>query len=112
MSFGALVTLALASAAAMFVLLYYLPIHSTILGISYSPRIFVAWFFPLLDVIVTIYMIGGSWFGVGHSAAGIGMVTFSISTALGLSAAALAIRKFFVPRWRKKYQMLKSNALA
>jgi len=110
MSIQTILVLAGASAFSLFILLYYLPIHSTIFGfIHYSPRLFVSWFFPVFDVFVTLYLVCGSWFGISGTVTGIGMTTFHISTAIGLTLSALAVRKFFGPRWRTKYQQIKCS---
>ena len=97
---------ALGSAIAIGVLLGYAPIHRKVLNFHYSPRLIWCWLLPIIDVVVTITLIGGAWFGVGK-AMGIQMTMFSIWTAIGLSATVFAIRKLLIKRWRSQFEQAK-----
>ena len=108
MGLGAMAALALSSAAALMVLLGYAPIKTTILGISFSPRLIATWFIPAVDVIVTLYLIGGGWFGL-TDAQGFMASMASTATCLGLSGSAYAVRKLLAPAWRRQYQNMRNS---
>jgi len=103
--------LTFASALAVSILLNYAPLYATMWRWKFSPRLWLVKFLPPIDIFVTLYLIGGSWFGIGNANAGIGMVTFAVSSAVGLSLAVLVIRKFFLRKWEKQYNTAVINAL-
>jgi hypothetical protein len=106
MGLGTIVGMAISSALALIVLLGYAPLKSSILGISYSPRLMAVWLIPLVDIVVTLYLIGGGWFGLGGDK-GFMMTMNATATCLGLSGCAFVVRKLFAPRWRREYQLMK-----
>lgn len=98
---------AIGSAIAIIVLLYYAPIYKQgLFGISYSPRLMACWLLPIVDIIVTLYLIAGNWFGLGE-ATGYMMTQLSIWTAIGLSGTVFIVRKLFVKKWRQQYKQEK-----
>lgn len=97
---------ALGSAIAIGVLLGYAPVHKKVLNFHYSPRLMWCWLLPVVDVVVTLTLIGGSWFGFGK-AMGIQMTMFAVWTAIGLSAAVFVIRKLFINRWKAQFEQAK-----
>lgn len=99
---------ALGAAVAIGVLLGYLPVHSKLFGLfHWSPRLTACWWMPILDVIVTLYLIGGGWFGFTSANMGIQMTLFSVFTAIGLSLTTLVVRKLFAKRWRREFEETK-----
>jgi hypothetical protein len=99
--FFGLLFVALASAFAMVWLIGYAPIHSKLMGVNYSPRLFICRFLIPIDVTMTTIMVLGPWI-VG--ADGLGHCILAVFTSLGLTAGTVLIRKIFVPRWRQVYQ--------
>jgi hypothetical protein len=108
MGFGTIVGLAISSALALIVLLGYAPLKSKLLFITYSPRLMFVWLIPFIDIIVTLYLIGGGWFGL-TDAKGFMMTMSATATCLGLSGCAFVVRKFFAPRWKREYKLMKQN---
>ena len=103
MSLSALLTVSGFSAAAMMILLFYAPITSRMLWMRWSPRLALVWLIPALDICVTLYLIAGNWFGLGHTI-GIMATMVATATAFGLSVMAIIIRKLLAPRWRRQHE--------
>ena len=102
MSMSSMLALSISSAAALLILVFYLPVRLKIMGISFSPRLTATWFIPLVDVAVTLYLIAGNWFGLTKTT-GIMMTMSATATAIGLSMCAFVIRKFLGPKWKRQY---------
>jgi hypothetical protein len=97
---------AIGSAIAIAVLLGYLNVHRITFGFHWSPRLTACWLLPIVDAVVTLWLIGAGWFGLGGPT-GIQMSLFSVWTAIGLSITVFTIRGIFIKRWRKQFQEAK-----
>lgn len=100
------VVIAFAASFAVVWLITYIPIHATIFGKSYSPRLFFCKFLVPMDVSLTLVLIMGGWIGISTAATGIGMICYNVFTGIGISLAVMAVRKFLIPRWTKKFEEL------
>lgn len=100
---------ALGAAIALGVLLGYAPIHKRTrwFGINYSPRLMACWLLPIVDIVVTLWLIAGNWFGLGSTNMGFMMTQLTIWTAIGLSLTVLIVRKMFKKTWIKQYEAAK-----
>jgi hypothetical protein len=101
------ILIAFAASFAVIWLITYIPIHSTLFGKSWSPRL---WFCKTLipmDVSLTLVLICGGWIGITTSQTGIGLITYNVFTGIGISLAVMSVRKFLIPRWTKKFNQIR-----
>lgn len=104
-----LILIAFASAFAVIWLISYIPLKATALGKMWSPRLKFCNLLIPMDVGFTLLLICGSWVGLATAAAGIGMIIYNVFTGIGLSMAVLIMRKLIIPRWTKKFNLLKQE---
>jgi len=103
MSFVALLFIAFSSAFSVIWLLNYLPLHSTIFNLDYSPRLVICKFLAPFDAVLTFFLVGGSWVGIGVAITGIGTIVYSVLSGIGISIGIVITKKYFIPRWTESY---------
>ena len=103
MSFVALLFIAFSSAFSIIWLLNYLPLHSTILKVNYSPRLIICKFLAPFDAVLTFFLVGGSWVGIGVAITGIGTIVYSVLSGIGISIGIVITKKYFIPKWQSDY---------
>lgn len=104
MNLISLIFIAFGAAFAMIWLISYLPIYSTFLGKVYSPRLLICKILAPFDVAMTTILVCGSWVGCSTAATGIGMIIYNVMTGIGLSLGVQITRKWFVPKWKERFE--------
>ena len=104
MSIGVLVIIALAGAGSIIYLLSYLPLVSRFAGKTISPRLIVCKILAPADVLITLFLVAGSWIGLTVAVTGISMIIYNVITGIGLSLGVIFTRKVLVPKWQSKFE--------
>ena len=69
----------------------------------FSLRLFICKFLAPFDAGMTIFLIAGGMLGI--SITGLGTFALNILLGLGISAGVVITKKFFIPRWKKAYNI-------
>lgn len=107
MTITGLLIIAFGGAFAVIWLIQYIPLYSKILHRPYSPRLLACRILAPFDAVFTLLLVCGGWVGLSTSVTGISMMVYNVLTGIGLSVGVLLVKKFFVPRWEKKFEELK-----
>jgi hypothetical protein len=100
------IMIAFAAAFAVIWLITYIPLSSVMFGKIWSPRLKFCNLLIPMDVGLTLVLICGGWIGITTASTGIGMVTYNVFTGIGISVAVASTRKFIIPRWQQKFDIL------
>ena len=106
MNFSTLLIVALGGTFAIAWLVHYVPLHTRMFGKSVSPRLVVCKFLAPFDATTTFILICGTWIGLTTSVVGIQMMIYNVLTGIGISMGVLMIKKFFVPKWTREFEIL------
>lgn len=98
-----LMLVAFGASFAVVYLIMYLPLHKTIFGYHYSPRIWICKFLAPFDATMTFILICGAWIGVSSAVTGINLMVSNTLTGIGLSLGVIFLKKVMIPRWKKQY---------
>jgi hypothetical protein len=91
-------------------IIHYIPLHSTVFGLNFSPRLIFCKFLAPMDATLTIILIAGAWIGLSTSVLGISTIIYNVLTGLGLSGGVVFIKRVMLPRWTEEYtQKLEDN---
>lgn len=97
---------ALIAACSVIWLVTYASIIKSIMGRTYSPRLTWCKFLIPLDIVVTSVLILGPMLTGIH---GIQGAIFGVFVGAGLSVGVAFTRRVMMPRWRARYEALKSE---
>jgi len=87
-------------------LIHYLPLHKSIFGKHYSPRLIFCKFLAPLDATLTIILIAGAWIGLTTAVLGINLMVSNTLTGIGISLGVVFVKKVMIPRWTEEYNKL------
>lgn len=105
--------LLLVSAAGVFGIIYpivrYIPLSTKMFGRVWSPRLQICKLLTLFDATFTFLLILGAWIGISTSVTGISMMVYNVMTGVGISIGIIVVQKFFIPRWQKEFEKIKTE---
>ena len=90
--------------------IHYIPIHKTIFGLDFSPKLIFCKFLAPLDGILTVILTAGAWIGVTSAVMGINMMVYNVLTGIGISLGVVFVKKVLVPRWEAEYKQICTDA--
>jgi len=101
-----LILVAFGAAFALVWCINYLPIHRTIFGYHYSPKIWFCKFLAPFDATMTFILICGSWIGLTTATLGINLMVSNTLSGIGVSFGVVFIKKVLLPKWKNQYKQI------
>jgi len=106
MDFSTLLIVAFGGAFAIAWIIHYIPLDIKMFGKLISPRLLVCKLLAPFDATITFILVCGAWVGLTASVVGIYMMVYNVLTGIGISVGVVVIKKFFIPKWTKEFEML------
>ena len=101
-----LMVVALGASFSLIYLLHYLPLHSTVFGLNFSPRLLFCKLLAPFDATMTFILVCGAWLGISTAALGLNLIVMNTLTAIGISIGVILTKKVLAPKWQNDYTKL------